>query len=308
MKVRKLNESEWRQYVDNCDTATFFHTPDWYKVWKDYNGNNYEARLLKFNSEHEALLTFSSRKRLKGFLKDYISAPAGTYGGPLSNSQLSDNEIRRIEKYLSDINSIQLRTNPLNPIVKDAFSTKKEFTQIIDLTKDWQLIFKNWTKGHSSAAKKGIREGVEIRIANANEWKEYYQLYQDSRKRWGEKASNNYEWKLFKIISQLNPIVCKLWLAFADKKMISGCLCFYHNQHVVYWHGASLETYFHLKPVHVLQYHIIKNAKEAGYSWYDFNPSGGHEGVVKFKRGFGAKKMTTNTFTSKNTLLKIIRR
>jgi len=308
MKVKKLTESEWQKIVDECNTATFFHTPNWYKVWKEYNDRNYEARLLSFESGNEVVIPFSFRKRLKGFAKEHISSPVGTYGGPFSNFQLTDQEVSKVEKYISQFNSVQIQTNPLNPILKSSFSSKKGFTQIIDLKKSWEQIFKNWTKGHGSAAKKGIREGVKVRIANGNEWEKYYHLYQDSIRRWGKSASNNYKLDLFLILKKLDPAVCKLWVAIAEDKIISGCLCFYHNQHVVYWHGASLESHFHLKPVHVLQHHIIKNAKEAGYFWYDFNPSGGHEGVVKFKNGFGTDKMKTNTYVSKSTLFKIILR
>jgi lipid II:glycine glycyltransferase (peptidoglycan interpeptide bridge formation enzyme) len=32
---------------------------------------------------------------------------------------------------------------------------------------------------------------------------------------------------------------------------------------------------------------MIRHAVEHGYRWFDFNPSGGHEGVQKFKARFG---------------------
>ena len=147
---------------------------------------------------------------------------------------------------------MQVRTNPLNPILKDSFASKEGYTQIIDLRKSWESILKNWNNGHHRALKKGLKNEIEIRLTNENEWEEYYQLYQDSIRRWGNSASNNYKLDLFQILKKLNPAVCKLWLALSDNKIISGCLCFYHNQHVGYWHGASLESYFHLKPVHVL--------------------------------------------------------
>lgn len=308
MQVRKIDISEWREFVDNCPSATFFHTPDWYQVWQDHFGWTIEARCFIFKSGSTVLLPLCSRKRLKGLIKEYFSGPVGTYGGIITNTQLSKEELILLENYLNNFNSLQIRMNPLASILGALFFFEKDFTQMIALTKGWNSIFKHWSKGHSSAAKKGIREGVEVRIADKSEWKEYYNLYQDSRKRWGEKASNNYSWNLFKILSQLNPTVCKLWLAFKDKNIISGCLCFYYNQHVVYWHGASLESYFHLKPVHVLQYYIVQDAIKSGYKWYDFNPSGGHEGVIKFKRGFGANKIIANTYSSENTLFKTMLR
>ena len=38
-------------------------------------------------------------------------------------------------------------------------------------------------------------------------------------------------------------------------------------------------------------YEAIKDASERGITWFDFNPSGGHEGVWDFKKGFGAQAM-----------------
>ena len=308
MQVKKINNSEWWDFIKDCPSATFFHTPDWYQVWEDYKGNNYEARLFSFKSGRQALLPLSSTKRLKGLLKAYSSGPAGTYGGIISKDQLSKQEIKQLKKYLRGFSALQIRINPLDPIFENSYFSRKDFTQMIDLSQEWKFILKLWSKGHYSAAKKGIRQGVQVKIAAKNDWKIYYDIYQDSRRRWGEKASNNYLWKLFNLLSQLNSDVCKLWLAIKDENIVSGCLCFYYNKHVVYWHGASLEKYFHLRPVHVLQYNIIKDAIELGYSWYDFNPSGGHEGVVKFKKGFGTKKSSANIYNSTNTLFKFILR
>lgn len=309
MQVRKIDESEWWHFVNDCPSATFFHTPDWYQVWQDHFGWEIEAKCFKFKSGRTALLPLCSRKRLKGLIKEYFSGPVGTYGGIITNgSSLSKEEITLLQNYIREFNSLEIRANPLASILEDTIFTEKDFTQIIQLSQGWNTIFKQWTKGHASAAKKGIREGVKVRIAEKEEWKKYYEIYQDSRMRWGEKASNNYAWELFESLSQLNPTTCKLWLAFKDKNIISGCLCFYYNEHVVYWHGASLASYFHLRPVHVLQHHIIQEAIKEGYNWYDFNPSGGHEGVVKFKAGFGVYKIKTNSYRSKGTFFKIMTR
>ena len=296
MQVKKINEAEWWDFVERCPTATFFHTPDWYRVWKEYLGWKMEARYFSFKSGNTAMLPLNSSKRWKGLMKQYTSGPMGTYGGIITNAPLSEQEITTLKNYLNRFYSLQIRMNPLNTIMQEAWVTKRDFTQIISLSKGWETIFKQWTKGHSSAAKKGIREGVQIRVADHKDWKTYYNIYQKSRERWGASASNNYNWKLFALIRQIDKNKCKLWLAFINEKIISGCLCFYYNQHVVYWHGGSLDEYFHLKPVHVLQHHIIKEAIQEGFKWYDFNPSGGHEGVVRFKKGFGTEFLASNIY------------
>ncbi|NEQ84270.1 MAG: GNAT family N-acetyltransferase, partial [Moorea sp. SIO2I5] len=73
--------------------------------------------------------------------------------------------------------------------------------------------------------------------------------------------------------------------------MISGALCFYAKKHVVYWHGSSLEKYLNLRPVNLVMYEIVKDSCEQGYSWFDFDTSGGLPGVIAFKKSFGAKPL-----------------
>jgi len=297
MQVKKIDESEWWDFVNNCPTATFFHTPDWYRVWKEYDGNNYEARLLILKSGKKVLLPLVFRPRLKRLIKEFFSGPAGTYGGILHMNDLSIQDIQHIEDYVNSFAFVQIRANPLNPVLKQSFFTNQEFTQILNLPTCVNDLTEKWSKNHARSLKKGLKNNITVRAAKAiTEWKKYYLVYQDSRKRWGKAASNDYDWDLFQIISRLDANKCKLWLAFLDGEIISGCLFFYLNEHVVYWHGATLEAYLKTGPAHVLHFHIIKNAVENNFKWYDFNPSGGYEGVVKFKKGFGTKFYASNVF------------
>jgi lipid II:glycine glycyltransferase (peptidoglycan interpeptide bridge formation enzyme) len=57
------------------------------------------------------------------------------------------------------------------------------------------------------------------------------------------------------------------------------------------WHGATIGTYFNLRPVNLLYYEVIKTACKKGYIWFDFNPSAGLEGVKAFKERFGAQAL-----------------
>jgi lipid II:glycine glycyltransferase (peptidoglycan interpeptide bridge formation enzyme) len=303
MKVRKVNIDEWNDFVNACPTTTFFHTPQWYKIWHEYAGYGYEARLFEFKSGNKVLLPLGWKKRAKGLIKAYMSSPVGTYGCFLVQEFLSKYEIEKLHKYVNDFSSIQIRENPFQKVFPKKFWSKNDFTQIIELDDGFDDIFKNWTKGHSSAYKKGHREGIIVKLASDNEWKEYFEIYLNTFLRWQKPPSNPYNWELFDLIRELDKRQCKLWLAFYKEKIIAGCLCFYHNNHVVYWHGASLKDYFDFRPVHVLQYYIIKDAVDNGYKWYDFNPSGGHEGVAKFKKGFGTELKPANLFIKQPKLL-----
>lgn len=290
MKIRRAENNEmWEKLVEKDPYATFFHTPIWYEVARNYGElDGYDFFVLHIGDSRYGF-PIGYRKILKGISKTYVSSPFGTYGGVLSDQEIIPaSHLKEIRNWLLSWKSISFRDNPFRLLLEDVYG-ESSYTQAVKLKEvDITNIYKDWTKGHKSAAKKAIREGVTIRIAESVEdWDEYYAVYLDSIKRWGDSATSFYKKNLFYSLMEKEKI--KLWLAFFDGRVISGCLCFYHNKHVVYWHGAALQDYFKLGSVHALQAELIKNALENGFLFYDFNPSGNHDGVVRFKKGFNTE-------------------
>jgi hypothetical protein len=181
----------------------------------------------------------------------------------------------------------------------DRFNTV-DYTQVLDLREGFDPIFKKWTWGHSSRARKGLREGLKAELAaTEDDWKSYFELYKDNLARWGETATNRYGWDLFEIMYKKKSNKIKLWLAKYDGQIISGALCFYHNRHVAYWHSATSERFYKkLNATQVLQYCIIRDACEKGFLLYDFLPSSGIKGVIDFKSGFSPEQKPVNIYMS----------
>lgn len=177
------------------------------------------------------------------------------------------------------------RFNPYEIILcKSEFGRiTEDETHVLDLSIGFEEIYRGWTKGHASAARKARKArkaGIEISLAEKMEdWISYYQVYEGSLRRWGEKTTSVYSWRLFEVMFMRASPNIKLWLAKYDGLIIAGALCFYSSTHAVYWHGAVLSTYFELRPVNLLMYEVIRDATEHGFKWFDFNPSGGLEGL-----------------------------
>ena len=55
-----------------------------------------------------------------------------------------------------------------------------------------------------------------------------------------------------------------------------------------------------------MYHNIILDAIEKGYKYFDFNPSGGHKGVVKFKETFGTNKLTIKRWEWENLFIRKI--
>lgn len=124
-----------------------------------------------------------------------------------------------------------------------------------------------------------------------DEWLDYYRVYEDSLRRWGNNATSRYRWEIFDEMFRRRSPRIKLWLAVYRDKVVAGALCFYAPAHTVCWHSAALESHFHLRPVNLLMREAVRDACDRGLTWFDFNPSGGHEGVRAFKRSFGAQSL-----------------
>lgn len=304
--IENIDINEWRSYVNRCPYATFFHTPEWYLIWEKYLG--YTISCLKFNfvSGNTAIFPFSIEKRLKGLVKRVISSPVGTYGGILSNTQLSKNECDEVLFHLLSYKNIQIRVNPLSPFLINLPYEREDFTQIIELKYDEADLLKLWSINHLRSVKKAHKSSVKVTEATEGDWDDYYRMYIESTKRWNRKVKNHYRKELFTYLKDLSKKQCRLWIAKVDQKNVAGAICFYHNKHAVYWHGAARKEYFNHRPVHLLMKSIIENASQKELEWFDFNPSSGLAGVIKFKKGFGSKKINANLVEKESCIFAIL--
>jgi Acetyltransferase (GNAT) domain len=327
-KVVPANGEEWDGTWEQCDYATYFHSREWAEIWSLGNPKyKPDARLVLFEDGKTAILPLSRQKRYRGLAHSYWSSPGGTYGGWISADALNAEHAAALVEILVGMGSARWRVNPYDgatsppsPLSASREGELKRFasngehwddnlfeskllksksvkivadeTQVLALDGDFDAIFKHWTKGHRSAAKKAAREGVTARCASTlDDWGAYYDVYKDSLRRWGEHAHGQQPWALFEAMHARKSVNIRLWLAEYQGVIIGGALCFYAPRHVVYWHGAALEAYFHLNPANLLMYEAIRHACEMGYRWFDFNPSGGLDGVRAFKKSFGAETL-----------------
>jgi lipid II:glycine glycyltransferase (peptidoglycan interpeptide bridge formation enzyme) len=297
--VRKATNEEWDAIVDSVDSAIYFQTREWFDIWAEYAGFKSDTRLIQFDSGKKVLLPLAHINLLKGLVKVYFLAPKGM-GGFLTDDELDAGEKRALADLLKKIGMGYFAVNPYDTLTNqfDGF-TAEDFTQVVDLREGFEAVFKKWTIGHSSAVKKGIREGVTVGLAATEEdWRSFFLIYSAFLARQDRNATNDYTWKLFEIMFRKRSPRIKLWLARYRGQIISGALNVYHNNHVAGWHGATVQEFYKLNPFHVLQYFIIQDACEKGFRLYDFMPSNGREGVIHFKNGFSPQKKPVRIYMS----------
>jgi hypothetical protein len=312
--LRSASPEEWDSIWKECDYSTYFHSREWAEIWMAYTRGAMKPypKLIVFSDGKKALIPLSYQKLLRRLFRQYLSSPAGTFGGWISNDPLETGHAILLARWMIEgLGNLVWRLNPYDVNVSriSIDVLQDDVTHSLCLTGGFDSLFSNWTKGHKSAVTKAIRENVIVRIGSTEEdWRSYYTIYKASIDRWGARTSSKYAWGIFDEIFRRNSHRIRLWLSVFQNKVVAGAICFYAKKHVVYWHGAALEEFFPLRPVNLLMYTAIKHACEAGYQWFDFNPSGSHKGVKDFKKSFGAIPLPSPVVTRKTKLLSFVKK
>jgi hypothetical protein len=199
--IQCATTEQWNYFTAHCNHATYFHTAEWAELWHRYTNGRLKpaAKLISFGDGVQALLPMSASTEARGLIQQYSSSSTGKYGGWLSDQSLTKSHSEALWAYVSKLN-ILLRQNPYDLTLRllDVPWNKIDFTQVLDLTKGFDDVIQGWSKGHYSAAQKSRRDGVEVVTASTlAEWNEYFEVYLDSLKRWGNSSQSRYDRALF---------------------------------------------------------------------------------------------------------------
>jgi len=217
----------------------------------------------------------------------------GTYGGLIYNNL----EARPRDYLLEEINKIKTLTVYSNPYNRDDIFKERYnnmgFTQYLKLNiKCTKIDLGEWSTNHKRSLKKSKTLDLLVEQTESHEdWKNYFSIYKTNILGRGALSSNSYSRELFNHIYKLDTSLRSLFIVKEKGKMQSGGLFFHFNKKCHYWHGASLPEGRENKASFLLFYNVLEFAKNKGFEFFDFMPSGGNEGVVKFKMGFGTTKV-----------------
>lgn len=305
-RTREATPEEWDEHWSGCDHATYFHSRGWSETWSTYTDGRLQPSpiLLTFDDGTEAVLPLTEEDTYKGLGTRYEASPAGTYGGWISADGLTSEQARAATATLFDLDEIHWRRNPFEPPSSvPRTPTTEDTTQAVDLTPAFEDVHAAWDKSHRYNARKTRREGVEVFQAETTEhWRAYYEVYEACLERWGEDATSEYGWRLFETLHGRQDPAVRLWLARYQDEVIGGALCLYAPDHVSYWHGANLRKHSGVYPSNLILYEAMQDACQRGLSWFDMNPSGGHEGVRRFKSRFSPEVLEAPVYTTESAL------
>ncbi len=305
LSIRRIAEAtfdEWTTAYEQSSDATFFQGPTWLNLFAKHSEVAARARCVRFEWQdgRVALLPFLHTSpplaQLRGGV--YCSA-ADTYGGLLASEPLPLENVVQVWRWLlSQAAQARVRPNPFSPSQVAALlaalpgraygvSYCPDVTHALPLSSLAGPISSRFHDSHRRATKRARRAGVKCFASrSASALERYWELYTKARKRWGTSAGSHYSLALLQDLAQAPGAT--LWLAEHNGHTIAGALLLASRTHVAYWHGATDHEAYQYRPLHFLLESAIESARAAGHRYFDFNPSGGHMGVRRFKAGFGA--------------------
>jgi hypothetical protein len=302
VRVEAAPDDEWQRFWEECSTSTYFHSPEWARLWAAYGRGRVRpaAKLVYFSDGARALVPWCFESKACGLLSRYVGSIHGTYGGWLSREPLHDTHAVRLVQWLTreQGRSVVWRMNPYDEGafragVQQGLRCRGDVTHAIRLPHTVDELLKGFKASYRSQIRKALRSGeFELSVATKlDHWREYFGVYHDSMQRWGDAPETGYGWRLFELWARLPSPNVKLWVARHQGKIVSGDLCLYSNRHVAYWHGATLRSHLKSSVAKLLKFEVMQDAVRRGFDWYDFNPSAGLEGVKFFKEGFNARTL-----------------
>ena len=169
---------------------------------------------------------------------------------------------------------------------------------VLDLEPTEEELLANFRSKWRYNVRVAERKGVEVSRVGRTELPAFYELLVETAKRDGFLIrGRSYFETLFDCLEP--PGAIAMFLARFEGKPIAGALCMGFGPRLTYVYGASSNEHRNVMPNHLMQWHMIRWARDNGYKIYDFRgvspvrdgkPVEEHlAGLNRFKEGFGAR-------------------
>lgn len=285
-----VSAADWMSDLARCPGGTFFHTAGWLSAMEAAFGSRPTRVKAHMGDGRWALLPLSVRSLAKGRVPLALGGETGAYGGLVSPEPLTAAESERIYAAVRKrIGSWRLTGNPFEAGRHLPEGGSAGETHLLALA-PFETLRAGFSRGCKARGNKARKSGLRLEIrTDADAAKAYYGLYLDTVARWGDRLTWARPERFFTGILAHGAPHARLFLAYQDGLLVSGLLFGAYGQTAHYIAGATLASHLELAPSNFLMEEALRHYAEAGFAHFDFGPSNGLEGVMRFKESFGAK-------------------
>lgn len=312
--INVKEKSDFNTFIESHPKGHFLQLWEWGQVKK---GMGWEMLplVLEENRRIKASLLILKRKLpLPLINKAIFYAPRG----PVAD--IHDREVNQLlfegaKKLAREHNAIFLKIDPDIPkdnqvfadILKKCGFRKNEtgldfegvqpnFVMRLDITPDEEILLSNMHSKWRYNIRLAERKGVKIRWAETKaDLKIFYAILEETARR-DNFLIRGYEYFEWIWDYMVQSGYAKIFMAEYEGEVIAATLAMKTGKKVWYLYGASSNRHRNVMPNYLLQWHMIKWAKEIGSTLYDFRGVSGDldetnplYGLYRFKKGFGAE-------------------
>ena len=284
--VTKVKEDKWKKYLDNCDAASIYHTPEWKKFLEETF--NYNPHYLFAEDDSGNIIgllpLFYVKSKLTG--NRLCSVPFSHICGPIGNVTAVNLLIREgINLYEgSNVNHLEIRDG----VDFKGLQRQNSFsTYLLELSLNIEEVWKKLDKGSVRwAIKKSQKSGVSVDATkNMEDLKEFYELNCMTKKEIGVPC---HPWAFFKNLFLLLGDYVSLYVARCNDEIIGGGVMEYFKDTVSYGYGAANPRYLKLHPYNAFIWKSIEDACLDDFEYYDLGrTSYDNVGLINFKKRWG---------------------
>ncbi|MEX0681340.1 MAG: hypothetical protein WD097_08165 [Balneolales bacterium] len=303
------DKDEWADTWHQCRWATFFESPEWCYCWEEAYADTYRADpiMFTFSDGVKAIIPGTTGKRLLGSIRIRESSPGGTYGGPISSSNLKPEHLKLLtQKFISLVPNGFFRVNPyLLREVNISISGDKDFTQTVFLNqKEEKLASQLKKKGVLKDAAKARSEGFNVRITNETDLKPFMKIYFNARQRW-QKVTKMHSPAFYSCLIGCDHV--DFWGCYnKEHQLVGGRIVGLGNHNVVSWQAVKDTDYMMHRLGELYHADLFWYYRNRGFTWFDLSPSGGHRGVEQFKDKFLPYRLPSPVVSQRSLLTNFI--
>ena len=237
-----------------------------------------------------------------GGLRELVSMPFGTHGGPVVARGVSSAGIELLNREFMDLTrrfgTVRFEMSlyePSETLTRGLESTRgveriPSTTLVLDLTPGPEKLWEGYSQQLRRSVRIARKAGVEVREEPGTSGLEsFYRLYRMQSREWEIPWHHSLE-ALTPMVDSLGEDA-RIWVASHEGRDVCAQLALLHaGREIHLWiSGAAPES----RPVaafHYLLATIAEDAARKGYSWLNFGTSMGNPGVEKFKESFSPRR------------------
>lgn len=285
------NKQKWNESVGSQAKSRFLQSWQWGEFQKSWG-----RPVLRLSWNDEVLAQAIKMPLALGKYYWYIphgpvfiKAGVPGWSGPLAE-KLSDG-------------ALFSRVDPINDLflikgAKTVSATQPQCTRILDLSKSEDELLVQMHQKTRYNIKVAEKNSVVVRAGSIENFLKLY--HQTAKRDKFKKNPDNWLSAMARHLSGQSGASIKIWIASYNAEPVAASMTAYFGDTVTYLHGASANEQRNVMAPYLLHWEIIKDAKKAGYHYYDWrgvNPEESNHsgykkswaGITRFKAGFGGE-------------------